>query len=1071
MKRLIDFSSRFRILKGGNVSLVVSAIVSSVVITTSASAVDTVISGAETTQQVLGLTDTLTVNEGASITLDTLRPVTVTTDGSFTGTVDNAGTIDATTIEMDGNRNAIGIGTSATDNNGLIVNQSTGILSSDIGAIGIYGNNGALGTIANYGTINAGTNGVYISTNNNGDIINYSSGTINAGTNGVSISTSNYGLISNSGDINAVTAGIFVSSRNFDSIVNTVTGNITVENDAGNAWGIDAGSFNEATGSIENQGNITVSTTTTGAGATGIEVTTNKAGASIINADTGVITVSSEGISGADGIYVGLDNDGTIENQGTIDVSSMTNSSAYGIRTGDNTGSIINSNNITVSASSDFAYGISTNTNQGIMTNDGTLDITGGDEAYGMYTGWNDVDQTITNNNIINVTGDDAYGIFLDFTNNQGLVTNNGDITATADSNAMGIYFSWTDNSGGVENTGNIIANATSAEAYGIYVDGANYGGLAGVLNAISNSGDITVNSTSAGAHGIYANDGGGSIYNSGTITSTVNNELDHSAYSVELIYIDAGIGSVTNNVFGELYGNINVEQASLTNAGLISLPYNANTDTTAAYIRNLTNYGKLQIGLMTDGTTTTYSQLQADNATFEDGSTIDVDVLAASTNVSLLAGTTLADVVSASTALTINGTLNITDNSALLNFEYVEDGETIDLNVVQGQTVAQAVSSTYESNTISGGGQSPAVSAATAFDRIQAAGTYGDMTPVFTALNSLSTNEAVAAAVDSTTPQTAGAATAASGQISRGIASIVTQRQNVNMGGTGSGLNSGDEMFTEKNFWFKPFGSKGKQNNKDGINGFDLSSYGFGIGVDGEYKANQSLGFAFFYTGANVDVNNVNQESDLDVFTTLVYGNVPVIDEKTKLLYQLGYSWQKTDSQRVVFTGDTAKADFTANVASFDLKLARDYKINDKLMLQPLLETTYRHFKTPAYSETGAGALNLTTNSSTGTELIAGVGTIAYYKLDQESKVIGNVNIGYDLHDKQQSVSSSFQGASGVNFTTNGIDNGRWSYDVGFGYERDIDENSNINFSYNRTGEGSDFSNNTISAKYVLKF
>ena len=62
-------------------------------------------------------------------------------------------------------------------------------------------------------------------------------------------------------------------------------------------------------------------------------------------------------------------------------------------------------------------------------------------------------------------------------------------------------------------------------------------------------------------------------------------------------------------------------------------------------------------------------------------------------------------------------------------------------------------------------------------------------------------------------------------------------------------------------------------------------------------------------------------------------------------------------------------------------------------------------------------------------------------------------------------------EGASGVSFETQGIDNGRWSYEAGIGYEKDISATSAINVAYDYQGQGTDFSNNIISAKYVLKF
>jgi outer membrane autotransporter protein len=148
-----------------------------------------------------------------------------------------------------------------------------------------------------------------------------------------------------------------------------------------------------------------------------------------------------------------------------------------------------------------------------------------------------------------------------------------------------------------------------------------------------------------------------------------------------------------------------------------------------------------------------------------------------------------------------------------------------------------------------------------------------------------------------------------------------------------------------------------------------------------------------------------------------------------------------------------------------------RDVQVSDKLLLQPLVETTYRHFTNPAYKENGAGALNLNVDKFTSSDLIVGLGTLAHYKLTDDSKIVGNVNIGYDLHGKNQTVTSSFEGASGLKFDTEGIDNGKWNYAAGIGYEKELDKTNSINVAYDYQGQGSDFSNNTVSAKYVYKF
>ncbi len=980
MKPNNEFKSRFRILKGGKISLVVSALlVGGALITPTVSNAGLVlIENATTTAIDFGQDDFVTITGTGKVEVAGGDDAVAT--NQINETVTNSGTISTTSSGY----HAI----DAAYLFGSIVNNASGSITAQDNAIEISGfGTDSTGTITNAGTI----------TSTHGHAINISDS-------GAGVFE---GTITNSGNLYGRVRGISIKNLDAGTITNTDTGLIQVHtSSSGDSVGgiVISASSDDASGTkslITNAG--TINATADDGGATGIAVAGTSAYTTITNSGQ----INASGVNFSLGISAGQIYNTNIINSGTINAITTDAGSSVGIF---------------------ISQFINDPSNNSTITNSGSIDIT---------------------NNF-----GDAFGITT-FNNLRGGIINEAgatiDVEVTgANNKAYGISISKIVYSGSnITNSGTVNVTSADSEAIGIEINKE-------LLGELTNAGIINVNGGSfAKAISLEGYLSNANVTNSGTITATLNNEASKYAYSLSSPS-DGDSLTFTNTSTGTLNGNIYFS-GTLTNAGTISLPHDA-----TAEMNIFTNSGILKIGLQTDGTTTTFSKVDADTATFNTGSKLYVNVLSTSTNQNLLAGETLQDVVTANT-LTIND-LTVDDNSALLNFEYVEDGETIDLNVIEGKT-------TFDSALL-GGAQTHTKKSARVLQNINDnISQYSQMTPIMAALNALETDGAVAQAVESTAPQTAGAATGAGGQISRGIASIVTQRQNINMGGTAGGLNSGDEMFAEKNFWFKPFGSFGKQNNKDGINGFDLKSYGFGIGVDGEYKSNQSLGVAFFYTRANVDMNNVSQEADLDVFTTLVYGNVPVIDEKTKFLYQLGYSWQKTDSKRDVFTGSTATSDYTANVASLDLKLMRDYTVNEKLLLQPIVETTYRYFKTPGYSESGAGALNLSTDASTTTELIAGVGTLAHYKLDQDSKLTGNINVGYDLHDKQQSVTSSFQGASSVSFDTDGIDNGRWSYDVGFGYERDIDESSNINVSYNKTGEGSDFSNNTISAKYLMKF
>ncbi len=124
----------------------------------------------------------------------------------------------------------------------------------------------------------------------------------------------------------------------------------------------------------------------------------------------------------------------------------------------------------------------------------------------------------------------------------------------------------------------------------------------------------------------------------------------------------------------------------------------------------------------------------------------------------------------------------------------------------------------------------------------------------------------------------------------------------------------------------------------------------------------------------------------------------------------KLDTSVQKLIQKEIFLQDRTAEAKYNSKIASLDLKLMRDFQISDSFLLQPLVNTTYRHFTNPSYSESGAGALNLKVDKFTTSELIVGLGTLAHYKITDNQKLIGSVNVGYDLQNKKQIVTSAYQ-------------------------------------------------------------
>ena len=809
---------------------------------------------------------------------------------------------------------------------------------------------------------------------------------------------------------------------------------------------------------------------------------------------------------------IGMGNE--IKNNGNISTyaESSNDALAAGIKVGDSLGgSITNSGTIEATAKGDkisTAFGISAVSAENItFTNAGTIStnaeskdgeaVSVATEFWGFYDQYNTgadeyslINSEYTNNGTIKAVANgkensEAIGLVADQVIEDSRIINNGTISVTASgagANAEAITFKDVINSK-IVNTKTIEAflinpSLENDDATGIYTDKFEN-------SEIKNSGTIITNAnsnlTSSGNLSKGINPGeliNSTITNSGTIKSTINNKLDKKGMAIQSDKIDTN-STIFNASIGKIYGNIvlvtdnsDVGNAKFVNKGFISLPYNANKNATfeGVSIRpnfaNLENSGTIEIGAFKHSDNKIENtQILTKTATFEKGSKMQVDVVAGSK--AFVLGDTLSEVVTATDELTINelalNQTKLADNSALLDFEYKENNNKLDIVVSNIEKLSDIIEEEKGKDYKNELGVSTALD--TIIDNLSS---YPEMESLVSNLQSLSSAKETDKAVATLVPTTAAALVNTSSQITSTISNIVSNR----LSNIKSGLNSGDEMVVDSNkLWAKVYGGLGKQKDKDSISGFDLKSYGLGLGYDKEYKEDQIIGFGAFYTNAKVEINDVNHENDVDAYTIAVYGSNLLKDDKTTVYYQASHTWQKNDSKRDVFTGQTADSKFTSKTLVLDLKMGHKLNATQSISFEPYAGLTYRNFKNPSYSESGAGAANIKSEKFTNTEYIFNVGTDFEYKVTNNSKLTALVGVGYDLKDDDNTVTSSFAGASGVSFDTNGIDNGRWNYVAGVGYDVDINNSNNLNLQYNYQGEGSKYSNNVISLNYKYKF
>lgn len=318
--------------------------------------------------------------------------------------------------------------------------------------------------------------------------------------------------------------------------------------------------------------------------------------------------------------------------------------------------------------------------------------------------------------------------------------------------------------------------------------------------------------------------------------------------------------------------------------------------------------------------------------------------------------------------------------------------------------------------------GNAPAGGAARAIDANAA------LQPLF---SGLTTDQQISNAVTQTLPLLTGGSMAAAQSALTGINRVIQARIEGNRG-----MSSGDSFYGDKHVWFKPFGSRADQDDRNGVSGYQANTYGLAFGVDGSVNPATRLGAAFAYAKSDVGGNSTiaPQRSDVSVYQIIAYGSYN-IDDRTELNFQadLGQNTNKGRRQ-LAFTSTTASANYDSHTAHVGAGLGRTYSLSGQTSITPSIRADYTWIRDNAYSEQGAGLLNLNVESRTTKALILGANTKVAHQLDDAITLIANLGLGYDTMSKQAAITSAFAGAPGAAFVTYGIDPSPWLGQAGVG-------------------------------------
>ncbi|MDF2447052.1 MAG: outer rane autotransporter [Moraxellaceae bacterium] len=991
-------------------------------------------------------------------------------------TIANTGTISVDSFGLTSYASATGIETSTLYNAASIVNTGTIKAMADAdGSASAYGiDTGSLydtAMISNRGTIVAhansrreysataygiSTGGVFddASVVNSGRIDVRAEGREDASAYGIYSSSSIDGSISNTGSIKVFASamestasayGIYGGSMTDGSVSNS--GSIDVRADAfseGSGYGIHVGSLNGAS-SVTNSGTITAEVTdmTSSASAWGIYTSTVSGTSTVTN--SGRITLTADGLFDAYGYAYGIEvgvvqNDAVVSNTGMISAkatSVFSSASAWGMYASSvsNNAEVKNSGMITVSAVSDAdeasAYGIQTSTlnDAAVVSNTGVIKAV----AEGQ-------------------TSASAYGIYVGSLNGTASVSNTGAIVvsalnhATESAGAIGLRVSSLNGTNTVTNSGVIVASASnkgmsddaSAYAYGMRASTVN------VTSSVTNSGTIIADASAEGpnvdadAIGIRVSTLNGTVTNTGKIAARNNG----ASGTVAGIYTGGGTGGQVVNS-GTIIGGVVLNgSTSLTNSGDIvssaQQSYVGSNYTQQAggsytvVLRDTDNFGNLLVNGTADFSASGNVKIAIDPAaTFNDGD-VFTDALYATTLVLPASGITTSD------------------NSLFWNFEQVDDANGFDL-------VAHMVD---PSSVLAGSGLTlTATQSGLLADALT--GEFGeDYTALVAALNSASDAGAVADILEQVGPALTGAAAQATRQAGAGASNAITARI-----GETRGAASGD-AFTQNALWIKPFLGMAEQDGGNGVSGYDVDTTGYVIGIDGDVTDTMRVGVAVATASSEVDGDAAGVDIDttqLTVYSSYVLGNAINVDA------DLSYGSNGYDSSRKIgFAGSRAVGTFDGTQLALGVTVGKAFKMSETTSLTPSLLLRYSQVEIDGYTETGAGAFNLTVADSDEDTILALAKADYALKLNGNATFLASFGVGMDTADTASATAQL--GGTGATFVSNGVEPESTLITAGIGYRYVTAKNLEINAAYDLESR-SDFLGNTLSVKFKLPF
>jgi outer membrane autotransporter protein len=206
--------------------------------------------------------------------------------------------------------------------------------------------------------------------------------------------------------------------------------------------------------------------------------------------------------------------------------------------------------------------------------------------------------------------------------------------------------------------------------------------------------------------------------------------------------------------------------------------------------------------------------------------------------------------------------------------------------------------------------------------------------------------------------------------------------------------------------------------------------------GVQSDLNARSTLGVGLGYLRSTVDGQDfaATHSTDMEGVQLVGYGHHTLNEAGWQLNWQGDYTRSRVESQRHLgFIGRTAEGKYDADAWHVGLGISRAVAMSPGITFKPMVALDWRRFNSDAYSETGAGALSLQTQSQKAEEVILKFGAQVQGDLASKTQWLARAALGHDLSNQRNAVTARFTGG-GAAFTTEGLPHAKTVAELGVG-------------------------------------